>query len=66
MVFPLTSPFRGVPSCNTRCSQPANIFTVQDVIFRGTDDEEQDDDGPEYNKTQVEDGHFPGVCCVFC
>ena len=27
MIFLLTSPFRGVPSCNTRCSQPANIST---------------------------------------
>ena len=36
----------------------------QDVIFRDTDEEEQDDDGPEYNETQDCDGQLPGVCAV--
>ena len=37
----------------------------QDVIFRDTDDEEeQDGGGPEYNETHDVDGQLPGVCAV--
>ena len=34
------------------------------ISLLGTDNEEQDGDGPEYNETQVEDGQFPGVCAM--